>query len=198
MMALIAGCITQPEPVPPAPVPAPLPEPPPVPPKPVPSEPPAPRQPSPPQAPSSGTMSYYQDRQEQQLRERLTADIRLSRSDDTLRLVLPGNAAFTTGGDQLQPRFAEALTSIAAVLKEYRKTSIDIRGYTDSTGSFEYNQQLSVRRAQSVARFLGAQQIDPGRIRATGYGPRNPVADNRTDAGRHQNRRVEIDLVPAP
>lgn len=201
MCIVVAGCVTEPAPqrgrTPPS---APLPPPPPV-------SPPAagakegastPRVLSPPAAPTSGGIGYYQDRQEQQLRERVDGTgVRLVRTGDTIRLVLPGNAAFTTNGDQLQPRFVDLLTTVAAVLKEYSKTVIDVKGYTDSTGSFEHNQQLSAQRAQAVGNLLISRQIAAARIRTAGYGPRNPVADNKTDSGRAQNRRIEIDLVPA-
>ena len=159
----------------------------------------APRELAPPAAPTSGGIGYYQDRQEQQLRARVEGTgISLVRIGNTIRIIVPGNAAFATSGDQLRPRFVALLTTVATVIKEYSKTGIDIRGYTDSTGSFEYNQQLSVRRAQAVGNLFVGRQIAAARIRMSGYGPRNPVADNRTDTGRAQNRRIEIDLVPTP
>ncbi|MDB6062663.1 MAG: hypothetical protein JWM78_2766 [Verrucomicrobiaceae bacterium] len=159
----------------------------------------APRTLSAPTAPTSGGVSHYQDRQEQQLRERIEGTgIRASRSGDTIKLTLPVNAAFANTADQLQPRFVDALSSVAAVLREYSKTVVDIKGYTDSTGSFEHNQQISGQRAQTVGGLLISRQIAATRIRTAGYGPRYPVADNKTDAGRVQNRRIEIDLVPTP
>lgn len=159
----------------------------------------APREFSPPAPPTSGGIGFYQSRQEQQLRERIEGSaIHLSRIGDTLRLVLPGNAAFAANSDQIQPRFVELLGRIAPVLKDYNKTGIDIRGYTDATGSFEHNQQLSAQRAQAVSAFLSARQVAAARIRTAGFGPQYPIADNKTDAGRAQNRRIEIDLVPTP
>lgn len=148
-------------------------------------------------APTSGSMSYYQDRQEQYLRGRLeNTGLRVSRTGDVLKIIVPG-VGFMINGDQLQPRMAQALDGIAPVLKEFTKTSIDIKGFTDSTGSFEHNQNLSERRAQSVGAYLAEKQIPTSRIRTAGFGPRSPIADNRTDTGRAQNRRVEIELVPS-
>lgn len=197
----IAGCVSQPPatepraPVPPSHVPPP-------------SAPPAPVAPpksdearplSPLVAPTSGGVAYYQNRQEQHLRERLDGTgIRIARAGDSIRLVLPANTAFALNGDQLQPRYVEWLTTVAMVLREYSKTAIEIKGYTDSTGSFEHNQSLSARRAQAVGGFLIGRQIAAARVRTAGYGPRYPVADNKSDAGRAQNRRVEIELVPLP
>ena len=82
------------------------------------------------------------------------------------------------------------------VLKEYEKTRIEIDGYTDRTGSTDYNQRLSETRAESVRRYLAAQQVQEARLVARGYGERNPVASNETTEGRQLNRRVEIRLVP--
>lgn len=197
----IAGCVTQP----PATGPRPSAPPPQVPP---PSTPPAsmappksdePRPLTPLVAPTSGGVAYYQSRQEQHLRERLDGTaIRIVRAGDSIRLVLPANSAFALNGDQLQARYVEWLTTVAMVLREYSKTTIEIKGYTDSTGSFEHNQDLSARRAQAVGGFLIGKQIAAARVRTAGYGPRYPIADNKSDAGRAQNRRVEIELVPLP
>jgi len=148
-------------------------------------------------APTSGGAGFYQDKQEQYLRARLEgSNLRLLRNGDVIKIIVPG-VGFAFNGEQLQPRVAQVLDNIAPVLKEFVKTTIDIKGYTDSTGSFEHNQYLSEQRAQSVGAYLGARQISLSRIRTAGFGPRAPIADNRSDAGRAQNRRVEIELVPA-
>ncbi|MGR9116452.1 MAG: OmpA family protein, partial [Gammaproteobacteria bacterium] len=75
-------------------------------------------------------------------------------------------------------------------------TSIDISGYTDSTGSFEHNQRLSEARANSVASYLVRSGVSHGRIQARGFGERNPIASNNNEMGRAQNRRVEISIRP--
>ena len=67
-----------------------------------------------------------------------------------------------------------------------------IEGHTDSLGDDEYNQDLSERRAQSVVDFLTDAGVDPSRLQAVGYGESDPVADNATEAGRRENRRVKI------
>jgi len=81
-------------------------------------------------------------------------------------------------------------------VREFDKTLLQINGYTDSTGSFEYNQQLSEQRAQSVARHFLNNGIAASRVRTAGMGPRDPVASNDSPAGRSQNRRVELSLIP--
>lgn len=152
-----------------------------------------------PSAPVAGGVGYYQDHQERLLSERLAGTaVRVVRNADTIKLIVPGNMAFALNSEQIQPNFTAVLDNVAQVLKEYSKTVIDIKGYTDSTGSFEHNQQLSERRAQSVGSYLMARQIAAARIRSAGYGPRYPLAGNDTESGRNQNRRVEIELVPMP
>jgi outer membrane protein OmpA-like peptidoglycan-associated protein len=144
-----------------------------------------------------GGIGQYQDRQEAELRQQLEGTgVRVQREGDMLKLIMPGNITFAVNSEQIQSGFYDVLDSVALVIRKYDKTLVDIRGYTDSTGSFEHNQALSERRAQSVASYLIGQQIAAGRVRTAGYGPRYPVASNNTEAGRAQNRRVEINLQP--
>jgi outer membrane protein OmpA-like peptidoglycan-associated protein len=77
-------------------------------------------------------------------------------------------------------------------LKQYPEVEIEIRGYTDSVGDGAKNMQLSQMRAESVRQYLGSKGIELHRIRAVGFGASSPIADNRTAAGRAQNRRIEI------
>ncbi len=145
-----------------------------------------------------GGIGYYMDRQEAALRQRLEGTgVRVQRHGDQIKLIMPGNVTFDVNSDQIRSGFTSVLDSVALVIKEFDQTVVDIKGFTDSTGSFEYNQQLSERRAGSVARYFINQQIPAGRLRTTGYGPRYPIASNDTPEGRAQNRRVEIDLLPA-
>lgn len=141
----------------------------------------------------------YQDRQEQLLRAGTAGSgILVLRNGESIKVVLPGNTVFAPNSEQIQPRFVPILENLAQVLKEYEKTQVNIKGYTDATGSFEHNQYLSEKRAQSVGGFLSQHQVASQRIRTAGFGPRSPVAANDTDSGRARNRRVEIDLSPLP
>lgn len=88
------------------------------------------------------------------------------------------------------------LDKVSATLAEYDKTIIEVAGHTDSVGSDQYNQQLSERRANSVAAYLAGRDVDRSRMVTVGAGEAYPVATNETDAGRAQNRRVEITIVP--
>jgi len=144
-----------------------------------------------------GGIGYYMDRQEAQLRQKLEGTgVRVVRNGDQIDLIMPGNITFDTDQSTIRSGFTGTLESVALVLKEFDKTIIQIEGHTDSTGSDSYNQLLSERRASSVRDFLLNQGIEPRRTRATGYGERYPIASNDTAAGREQNRRVELTLVP--
>lgn len=144
-----------------------------------------------------GGIGYYMDRQEAKLRQRLEATgVRVQRVGDSIKLIMPGNVTFDTDSSRVQPGFQSVLDSVVEVVKEFDKTLLQINGYTDSTGSFEYNQKLSEERAQSVARYFINSGVAAGRIRTAGHGPRDPIASNDSASGRAQNRRVEINLQP--
>ncbi|WP_461483649.1 OmpA family protein [Porticoccus sp.] len=144
-----------------------------------------------------GGIGYYMDRQEAALRAKLEGTgVRVIREGDTIRLVMPSNITFGVDRYEVRPEFYNTLESVALVLKEFNKTNIRIAGHTDSTGSSEYNQTLSERRAASVGQLLISQGIASGRVWTTGYGERYAIADNSTEYGRQANRRVELELVP--
>lgn len=144
-----------------------------------------------------GGIGYYMDRQEAALRAKLEGTgVRVIREGDTIRLVMPSNITFGVDRYEVRPEFYNTLESVALVLKEFNKINIRIAGHTDSTGSSEYNQTLSERRAASVGQLLISQGIASGRVWTTGYGERYAIADNSTEYGRQANRRVELELVP--
>jgi outer membrane protein OmpA-like peptidoglycan-associated protein len=146
---------------------------------------------------TGGAVGYYMDQQEKKLREQLQGTgVSVTRDGDNIILNMPGNVTFATNSSDVSPGFYDVLNSVALVLKEFEKTLIDIAGYTDSTGSEEYNLKLSERRAQSVAQYLRAQGVSDLRIKTFGYGESNPIASNDTPEGRQQNRRVELTLIP--
>jgi outer membrane protein OmpA-like peptidoglycan-associated protein len=142
-------------------------------------------------------VGYYMDVQQAKLRQQLQGTgVSVTRKGDNIVLNMPGNITFQTNSSELNPAFTNVLHSVAVVLKEYNKTLIDVNGYTDNTGSANYNLMLSQLRAQSVANNLEAQGIMPARIAVNGYGEANPIASNDTAEGRAQNRRVELLLQP--
>ncbi|WP_432697621.1 OmpA family protein [Marinobacterium sp. YM272] len=140
-----------------------------------------------------GGIGYYQDQQEMILRQELEGTgVRVERVGDDIRLVMPGNITFATDSSRVDAGFYPVLDSVGKVLMEFEKTQVAVEGYTDSTGSAEYNQQLSERRAVSVAQYLMSIGVDRLRVNAVGYGERNPIADNSSASGRAINRRVEV------
>src|SRR5680860_352792 len=144
-----------------------------------------------------GGIGYYMDRQEAELRHKLKGTgVRVVRNGDQIELIMPGNITFDLNQTSIRSGFTNTLESVSLVLKEFDKTIIQIEGHTDSSGSDSYNQLLSERRAGSVRDFLLNQGIESKRTRAVGYGERYPIASNDNAAGREQNRRVELTLVP--
>jgi outer membrane protein OmpA-like peptidoglycan-associated protein len=139
----------------------------------------------------------YMDRQEARLRAELErTGVSVTRIGDNITLNMPGNITFATNSADLNASFFDVLNSVASVLAEFEQTVIEVAGHTDSTGSDAYNHQLSERRAQAVAAYLGTRNVRPDRIVTVGMGESRPIASNDTEAGRQQNRRVELTLVP--
>lgn len=139
----------------------------------------------------------YMDAQEARLREQLRGTgVSVTRMGDDVVLNMPGNITFDVDRSDLKGNFVPVLDSVSLVLKEYKKTLIDVTGHTDSTGSVEYNMDLSERRATSVATYLKGTGVDSVRVYTLGVGPHYPVADNTTPDGRQLNRRVELVLKP--
>jgi len=101
---------------------------------------------------------------------------------------------FDTGKSTIRTESYAALQSIVDIMKEYPKAKFHIEGHTDSTGSLALNERLSKERAAAVKDYLVSIGMDASRLSSEGYGPHRPVADNKTAAGRQQNRRVEISL----
>lgn len=139
----------------------------------------------------------YRDYQERELRERLrNTEVQVTREGDDLNLYLPGGVTFATNSANIAPSFYGPLNSIASVLVQYPETRIIVNGYTDNTGSAQYNLDLSQRRASSVGAYLVAQGVSANRISTIGHGINNPRATNSTAMGRAENRRVEIQILP--
>jgi outer membrane protein OmpA-like peptidoglycan-associated protein len=101
---------------------------------------------------------------------------------------------FDTGRASFKEETDQVLQAMVAIFKEYPKASFAIEGHTDSVGSKSSNQSLSERRANAVRDYLVANGIAADRLTAAGYGEDNPIADNKTRAGRAENRRVEVTL----
>lgn len=139
----------------------------------------------------------YMDYQEKLLREKLqNSEIEVSRQGDEIKLTMPSGVTFATNSAVLNESAIGSLNEVAGVLAQYNETTITVEGHTDITGNDSINQPLSERRAQAVAQYLNSKGVAATRITQIGYGSKRPVADNNTEAGRAQNRRVEIKINP--
>lgn len=146
---------------------------------------------------AGGAIGNYQDRQEKKLREQLAGTgVEVVRQSENITLAIPGGVTFATNSADINANFGPILDQVAQTLSEYNQTMIEVAGHTDSTGSEDYNQRLSERRAGSVAAYLGSRGVQQQRMITVGGGELHPVASNDTPEGREQNRRVEITIVP--
>lgn len=146
---------------------------------------------------AGGAVGNYMDQQEAELRRQTAGTgVDVIRTGDELILRMPAGITFPVDSYALQPGVQGTLNEVARTLASYNQTYIDVLGHTDSTGSDAYNQALSERRAQSVADYLTSQGVARARMGIRGYGETQPIASNDTEAGRAQNRRVEIKVVP--
>lgn len=146
---------------------------------------------------AGGAVGQYMDRQEAELRRRLAqSGVSVTRKGDQIILNMPGNITFDTNRAEIKSNFFPVLDSVAEVLHEYDKTLVEVVGHTDSTGTDAINQPLSQGRADSVSVYLQSHGVVAARLSAYGVSSNYPIASNDTAAGRAQNRRVEIALLP--
>jgi OOP family OmpA-OmpF porin len=99
---------------------------------------------------------------------------------------------FATNSAQLTPSSATVLDEVAATLVKRNDIRAEVAGHTDDRGAADYNRSLSQKRAESVRGYLVSKGVDASRLTARGYGEDSPIADNKTDKGRAENRRVEL------
>jgi OmpA-OmpF porin, OOP family len=103
---------------------------------------------------------------------------------------------FATGSSQILPVSFSLLDEVAKVLTDNPQIElVQVEGHTDSTGTAAINRKLSQQRAESVMHYLAGKTVASGRMKAQGFGPDRPIADNSSDAGKEQNRRVEFVIV---
>lgn len=146
---------------------------------------------------AGGAIGAYQDRQEAALRSQMAGTgVDVVRQGDNITLSMPGSITFGFDSSALAPQFRPVLDDLAVTLNQYNQTIIEVAGHTDSVGDASYNQTLSEQRAATVANYLATRGVMHDRMITIGAGESRPIASNNTDAGRAQNRRVEITLVP--
>jgi outer membrane protein OmpA-like peptidoglycan-associated protein len=138
------------------------------------------------------------DEQEAALRRELAAieEANVQRNADILAVTFMSDMLFDTGSAQLKPGAKGQIGHVGGVLTKYTDTSIFIAGHTDSSGSAQFNQQLSELRAANVKLAFVEQGVHPSRIKTVGFGASAPLADNSSEHGRRLNRRVVITINP--
>jgi len=133
--------------------------------------------------------------QTEQMREKLRDQLsQVLQTQETARglIVNMPNVLFATNQYTLKPDAQIKLAKVSGILDAYPGLKVQVEGYTDSTGTADYNQKLSEKRAMAVQGFLTEQGVPPENTSAQGYGEADPIADNSTSEGRSQNRRVQL------
>jgi chemotaxis protein MotB len=129
-----------------------------------------------------------------------TAELKVMVRDGRILIKLPAEVLFASGKAELQKRGQKALTEISAVLKQLPDRQFMVAGHSDSqplkSSPYKNNWELSTARALTVVQFLTTVGMKPQNLVAAGYGEYDPVANNRSEAGRRENRRIELVLLP--
>lgn len=137
------------------------------------------------------------DRQRRELEQGLEGSgATIVSTGNQLVVTLPESITFDVGSAIVHADYVDEIAFVARSLRDNPGTSVQVIGHTDKTGTTEYNQRLSERRAAAVAQILLENGVAPGRIRTAGVGYAHPIASNDTPGGRAQNRRVEIIITP--
>ncbi|PYS21154.1 MAG: flagellar motor protein MotB, partial [Acidobacteria bacterium] len=153
------------------------------------------------QAQQAQLQAQQAEQQKEALRQRLQEQLNtILQTRDTARglIVNMSDVLFDTNKYTLKPGAREKLAKVSGILLAYPGLKVQVEGYTDSTGTPEYNQRLSEQRAMTVRDYLTAQGINMNSVTAQGFGQNDPVASNATASGRQQNRRVQMVVSGEP
>ena len=136
-------------------------------------------------------IGHQMDKQAEEMKRDLK-HAKVERIGEGIKITFDSGILFNVNSSDLQTDAKTNIESLAKILNKYPDTNILVEGHTDSTGSTEYNQKLSERRAEAVANYTKGFNVQGSRFTTVGYGESQPIASNTTTEGRHQNRRVEI------
>ncbi|MDR0825538.1 MAG: OmpA family protein [Prevotella sp.] len=136
------------------------------------------------------------DKQKKELEKINGAQVESINDGQAIKVTFESGILFATNSSTLSSASQSALSNFAASLNSNPDTDVQIYGHTDNTGSDAVNNPLSEKRAQSVYNFLQTKGVSGKRMVSQGFGSTQPVADNSTTAGRSQNRRVEVYILP--
>jgi outer membrane protein OmpA-like peptidoglycan-associated protein len=142
---------------------------------------------------AGAVIGNYMDKQEAALKDVKGATV--ERDGDKLVVKFNSAILFDTGKSTLKAASKTDLAEFAKVLKEYKDTEIVIEGHTDNKGKKAMNRKLSLARAEAVVSFLESEGVERSRMTGRGHADDQPVADNKTEEGRQQNRRVQVQIA---
>lgn len=143
---------------------------------------------------TGGIIGHQMDQQAKEIQQDIPGAT-VQRVGEGIAVTFASSMLYDFDSDVVLSNAATNLRNLAASLGKYPNTDILIVGHTDATGSADYNQGLSQRRATAAANYLIAQGVASTRVRTAGRGEMEPIASNDTEAGRQTNRRVEIAIV---
>lgn len=144
-----------------------------------------------------GAVGHRMDQQQKELQQIPGVDVTRT-ADNELDVALRNDVLFDVDSASLRSESQTTLRDMATVFNRYNDTTINVEGFTDSTGTADHNMGLSQRRADSVRDYLSREGVSSSRISARGFGETNPKASNETPDGRQLNRRVEIHVLGNP
>ena len=136
-------------------------------------------------------IGHQMDQQAKELSQNIPGAT-VARVGEGIEVTFASGLLFAFDSDQILPAAGTNLRELATSLNKYPDSQLLIVGHTDNVGDDSYNQRLSERRSSSAAAYLAAQGVARTRLAASGKGESEPVTTNNTDAGRQQNRRVEV------
>jgi outer membrane protein OmpA-like peptidoglycan-associated protein len=144
-------------------------------------------------AATGAVIGHYMDKQQKALKE--VKGAKVERQGDKLIVQFNSAILFDKGKADLKPQSKHDLGEFAKVLVQYKDTDLVIEGHTDNTGSKDTNRKLSAARAEAVVALLAADGVQRARLTGRGLGDSEPVANNASEAGRKQNRRVQVQIA---
>ncbi len=136
-------------------------------------------------------IGHQMDQQAKELKQNIPGAM-VERVGEGIQVTFDSGLLFDFDSDRIRPQAATNLRSLATSLDKYPGSDLLIVGHTDSVGTDAYNQALSQRRANSTADFLATNEVSRARLRTSGRGEEEPIADNSSEVGKQKNRRVEV------
>lgn len=140
---------------------------------------------------AGAAIGRYMDKQAKEIQEDLK-NAKVERVGEGIKITFDSGILFNVNSYQLKPEAKRNIEDLAKTLQKYEDTNILVEGHTDNTGTDEYNQTLSEKRAEAVSNYAKSLGVSGSRFSTVGYGESQPIADNATIAGKQDNRRVEI------